>query len=100
MEPAEFAREHHWEKEAETWQAVFDTWEQAKYDRTQKEREALGPIEPIQWMPPTSGAHNFPKEQGLGFDFSLLPELMAELAEAAGLFEDAETWKNTEEQEK
>ncbi len=99
MEPAEFAREHHWEEEAETWQAVFDTWEQARYDRIRKEREALGPIEPIQWVPPTGGVHDFLKEQGLGFDFSLLPELIAELGEAAGLFEDedAEAWRKTTE---
>lgn len=97
MKPARFARKYGWKGEAEIWQTAFDAWEQAQCARMREEMEeldALDPLDPSQWEPPSGGVHDFLKEQGLGFDFSLLHDLMGDLAEAAGLDEEAEAWRD------
>ena len=101
MKPARFARKYGWKGEAEIWQTAFDAWEQAQCARMREEMEeldALDPLEPSQWEPPSGGVHDFLKEQGLGFDFSLLHDLMGDLAETAGLDEEAEAWRDDPEE--
>ena len=95
MEPVEFAAEYGWKEEAESWRAAVDAWEQAQLARMRKELEEPDPMAPSRWRPPSGDAHAFLKEQGLGFDFDALPDLMADLAREAGLDGEAEAWRET-----